>query len=327
MQPFYRGRRLRKNTTIRSMMKETQLMPQDFVLPIFVVEGEGIKKEISSLPGQYHYSVDMLGDIAEQMQQAGILGCILFGIPNHKDSCGSEACKEDGVVQQAIRKLREVCPELYIIGDVCMCEYTNHGHCGILNVRGEVLNDETLPHLAEIAVSYAEAGADMVAPSDMMDGHIAAIRTALDESGFEQVAIMGYSAKYASAYYGPFREAAHSAPSFGDRKSYQMDPANGKEALREMQADVEEGADMLMVKPALAYLDVLKEGTQQFNLPMAAYNVSGEYAMLKMAVQQGLMAESVIPETLTAIKRAGAKMIISYFALEAGQKLKQGEWV
>ncbi len=302
-------------------------MPQDFILPIFVVEGEGIKQEISSLKGHYHYSVDMLGGIAAEMEQAGVLGCILFGIPDHKDSCGSEAYKEDGVVQRAIRKLRELSPELYIIGDVCMCEYTSHGHCGVLNARGEVLNDETLPHLAEIAVSYAEAGVDMVAPSDMMDGHIAALRTALDESGFEQVAIMGYSAKYASAYYGPFREAAHSAPSFGDRKSYQMDPANGREALREMQADMEEGADMLMVKPALAYLDVLKEGTQQFNLPMAAYNVSGEYAMLKMSVEQGLMAESVIPETLTAIKRAGAKMIISYFALEAAQKLKQGEWV
>ena len=207
-----------------------------------------------------------------------------------------------------------------------MCEYTSHGHCGILNGKGEVLNDETLPHLAQIAITYAEAGVDMVAPSDMMDGHIAAIRSALDESGFEQVAIMGYSAKYASAYYGPFREAAGSAPAFGDRKSYQMDCANGKEALREMQADVEEGADLLMVKPALAYLDVLKEATQTFRLPVAAYNVSGEYAMLKMAVQQGLMAESVIPETLTAIKRAGAKLIITYFALEAAQKLKQGEW-
>lgn len=326
MTGFYRGRRLRKNAAIRSMMKETRLQPEDFVLPIFVVEGEGIQREISSLPGHYHYSVDKLENIVEQMQQARVPSCILFGIPDKKDSCGSEASNEDGVVQRAIRRLRQLWPELYIIADVCMCEYTSHGHCGILNGKGEVLNDETLPHLAQIAITYAEAGVDMVAPSDMMDGHIAAIRSALDESGFEQVAIMGYSAKYASAYYGPFREAAGSAPAFGDRKSYQMDCANGKEALREMQADVEEGADLLMVKPALAYLDVLKEATQTFRLPVAAYNVSGEYAMLKMAVQQGLMAESVIPETLTAIKRAGAKLIITYFALEAAQKLKQGEW-
>ena len=326
MTGFYRGRRLRKNAAIRSMMKETRLQPEDFVLPIFVVEGEGIQREISSLPGHYHYSVDKLENIVEQMQQAGVPSCILFGIPDKKDSCGSEASNEDGVVQRAIRRLRQLWLELYIIADVCMCEYTSHGHCGILNGKGEVLNDETLPHLAQIAITYAEAGVDMVAPSDMMDGHIAAIRSALDESGFEQVAIMGYSAKYASAYYGPFREAAGSAPAFGDRKSYQMDCANGKEAMREMQADVEEGADLLMVKPALAYLDVLKEATQTFRLPVAAYNVSGEYAMLKMAVQQGLMAESVIPETLTAIKRAGAKLIITYFALEAAQKLKQGEW-
>lgn len=327
MEQFYRGRRMRKNATIRNMMKETRLAVQDFVLPVFVVEGEGIRQEIPSLPGQYHYSVDMLESLTQQMQQTGVMSCILFGIPQHKDSCGSEASKEDGVVQRAIRKLRTLCPDLYIIGDVCLCEYTDHGHCGILNGRGEVLNDETLPHLAEIAVSYAEAGADMVAPSDMMDGHIAAIRRALDESGFEQVAILGYSAKYASAYYGPFREAANSAPSFGDRKSYQMDCANGKEALREMQADVEEGADMLMVKPALAYLDVLKQGTEQFNIPFAAYNVSGEYAMLKLAVKEGLMAESVIFETLTAIKRAGAKWIITYFALEAAEKINKGEWL
>lgn len=326
MKPFYRGRRLRKNAAIRSLMQEVRLTPQDFIQPIFVVEGEGVKKEISSLPGQYHYSVDMLDDIAQQMQQSGILGCILFGIPDHKDSCASEAAKEDGVVQQAIRRLRSLSPDLYIIADVCMCEYTSHGHCGILNGKGEVLNDETLPHLAEIAVSYAEAGVDMVAPSDMMDGHTAAIRSALDAAGYEQVALMGYSAKYASAYYGPFREAAHSAPSFGDRKSYQMNPANRTEALLEMQADIDEGADVLMVKPAMAYLDILRECSNQFRLPIAAYNVSGEYAMLKMAVQQGLMAESVIPETLIAIKRAGASFIITYFALEAAENIKKGAW-
>ena len=287
MEPFYRGRRLRKNAAIRSMIRETRLSPEDFVLPIFVVEGENIKEEIPSLPGIYHYSVDRLDEIAGQMEQAGVPACILFGIPDHKDSCGTAASDPEGVVQQAMRRLRQLSPDLYIIGDVCMCEYTDHGHCGILNARGEVLNDATLPHLAAIALSYAEAGADMVAPSDMMDGHIAALRRTLDEAGFENVAIMGYSAKYASAY---------------------------------------EGADIIMVKPALAYLDVLKEGSTQFNLPFAAYNVSGEYAMLKLAVEKGLMNESVIPETLTAIKRAGAKLIITYFALEAAEKLKKGEW-
>lgn len=326
MDQFYRGRRLRKNATIRRMVKETQLCAENFILPIFVVEGEGIKKEICSLPGHFHYSVDRLQDIVKEMQQAGVMSCILFGIPSHKDSCATSAYQPDGVVQQAIAKLRELWQELYIIADVCMCEYTNHGHCGIVNGKGEVLNDETLPHLAEIAVSYAEAGVDMVAPSDMMDGHIMAIRRALDDAGFQQVAIMGYSAKYASSYYGPFREAASSTPAFGDRKSYQMDFANRQEALREMQADLQEGADVLMVKPALSYLDIIREGKLKFNTTMAAYNVSGEYAMLKLAVSQGIMAENVIYESLLSIKRAGADWIISYFALEAAKKIKQGEW-
>lgn len=323
---MYRGRRLRKNSTIRKMMQETRLQKEKWVYPIFVSEKDEEKTEIASMPGIYHYPLAQLHEVLDEMVEKGILSCILFGIPAHKDACGSAAYAQDGIVQRAISYIKEHYPMIYIIADVCMCEYTDHGHCGILDEAGEVQNDETLTYLSQIALSYAKAGVDMVAPSDMMDGHIQAIRTTLDETGYMNVAIMGYSAKYASAYYGPFREAAHSAPAFGDRKSYQMDYANGKEALRELRADIEEGADVIMVKPALAYLDVIKSAKDHFDLPLCVYNVSGEYAMLKLAVKQGLMSESVIYETLLSFQRAGADMIITYFALEAAEKLMQGEW-
>lgn len=318
---MFRGRRLRRNAVIRSMVKETHLHKSDLILPIFVVEGENVKSEISSLPGHYHYSVDRLADVLDDMKKAGIQSCLLFGIPDHKDCVGSEAYNKNGVVQNAIRKIKELDSSVYVIADVCMCEYTDHGHCGILDEQGDVKNDETLEYLSKIAVSYADAGVDMVAPSDMMDGHIAALREGLDEAGYTQLPIMGYSAKFASAYYGPFREAAHSAPSFGDRKTYQMDYANGNEALREIEADIAEGVDIIMVKPAMAYLDVIKEAKLNYNMPMCAYQVSGEFAMLKMAVKEGLMNESVIEESLLAIKRAGADLIITYFALEVAGKL------
>lgn len=318
---MYRGRRLRRNAAIRSMVRETHLHKSDLILPIFVVEGENIKSPISSLPGHNHYSVDRLEDIVNDMHECGVQSCLLFGIPDHKDCVGSEAYNEQGVVQRAIREIKRLDPSMYVIGDVCMCEYTDHGHCGILDANGDVKNDETLTYLSKIAVSYADAGIDMIAPSDMMDGHIATLREALDNAGYTQLPIMGYSAKFASAYYGPFREAAHSAPSFGDRKTYQMDYANGNEALREIEADIQEGVDIIMVKPAMAYLDVIKEAKLNYNMPMCAYQVSGEFAMLKMAVKEGLMNESVIDESLLAIKRAGADLIITYFALEIARKL------
>ena len=321
---MYRGRRLRATPVSRALIRETGLSVSDLVLPLFVVEGEGICREIPSLPGVFHYSVDRLDGIVEQMRACGVSACLLFGIPDHKDACGSSASDDNGVVQRAMRRLRELCPELYIIGDVCMCEYTDHGHCGILDAHGYVKNDETLLHLNKIAVSYARAGADMVAPSDMMDGHVASLRAALDAEGFVNVAIMGYSAKFASSFYGPFRDAAGSAPSFGDRKSYQMDFGNGQEALREIAADLDGGADVIMVKPALAYLDVFRDSSREFNAPLAAYNVSGEYAMLRAAVDNGILAESAIYESLLAIRRAGAKLIITYFALEIAKKLKEG---
>ena len=318
---FYRGRRLRTSANMRLLVEETKLHKEELIYPIFVVEGKGIKSEISSLKNCYHYSVDMLYDVVNEMKRVGIISCILFGIPNEKDACGSEAYNDNGIVQQAVRELKRLYPELLVIGDVCMCEYTDHGHCGILDVNGVVQNDVTLEYLAKIAVSYAKAGIDMVAPSDMMDGRVLAIRQALDDAGYYNLPIMSYSAKFASSYYGPFRAAANSAPSFGDRKSYQMDWHNGKEALREVAADINEGADILMVKPAMAYLDVIKEVSLNFNCPICAYQVSGEYAMLKMAVEQGIMNEGVIIESLVAIKRAGANMIITYFALEIAERL------
>ena len=314
---MYRFRRLRRDERIRSMMQETRLHPKNFIYPVFVTEGEKIKNPVASMPGVFQYSVDRLDEILEQIKEAAIGGIMLFGIPQHKDPQGSQAYAADGVTQRAVRFIKEHYPEIYIVVDVCLCEYTSHGHCGMV-CGNEILNDETLPYLVKMAVSLVEAGADMVAPSDMMDGRIAAIRKGLDEAGFTQVPIMAYSAKFASAYYGPFREAAHSAPEFGDRRSYQMDCANGQEALREIGADIEEGADIVMVKPALAYLDVLREAALTFDMPLAVYNVSGEYAMVKAAAANGWIDERrVVMENLTAMKRAGARAIITYHALDA----------
>lgn len=320
---FYRGRRLRKNAVIRSMVRETSLSVQDLICPLFLVEGMSGKKEISSMPGVYHYGLDALEEVTAELKDLGIRSVILFGIPEHKDCMGTSAYDDHGIVQEGIRRLKELDNDLYVIGDVCMCEYTDHGHCGILDEKGTVQNDVTLDYLCRIAVSYAKAGIDMVAPSDMMDGHIGAMREALDEAGYYDLPIMGYSAKYASNYYGPFREAAHSTPGFGDRKSYQMDYGNGREAMREIEADIEEGADIIMVKPALTYLDVIREARLRFDHPICAYNVSGEYSMLKTAVDNGLMNEDVIYETLLSMKRAGAELIITYFAFDIAKKLKE----
>ncbi|BFK81995.1 MULTISPECIES: porphobilinogen synthase [Clostridium] len=318
-----RGRRLRTNECVRDLVRETVLTPSDFILPIFVVEGEGIKREIESLPGVYHYSVDMLDEIIEETVSLGIKGIMLFGIPDHKDCCGSEAYADNGIVQRATRRIREITDKLIVSTDVCMCEYTDHGHCGIIH-DGDVDNDETLDYLCKIAVSHAKAGSQMIAPSDMMDGRVLRIREALDNAGYKNVSIMSYSAKYCSAYYGPFRAAANSAPSFGDRKTYQMDPANRREAIREVMYDIEEGADIVMVKPALSYLDIVRDVRNEVNLPVAAYNVSGEYAMIKAAGKMGLIDEErTILETLTSMKRAGADIIITYHALEASKLLRK----
>lgn len=312
-----RFRRLRRDERIRSMMQETRLHPKDFIYPVFVIEGENIKNPVESMPGIFQYSIDRLDEILDQVSVAGIGGVMPFGIPLHKDPQGSQAYAENGITQRAVRYMKEHYPEIYIVVDVCLCEYTSHGHCGMV-CGEEILNDETLPFLVRMAVSLIEAGADMVAPSDMMDGRVAAIRAGLDQAGLIQTPIMAYSAKFASAYYGPFRDAAHSAPGFGDRKSYQMDPANGQEALREIAADIEEGADIVMVKPALAYLDVLKEASLSCDMPLAVYNVSGEYAMVKAAAANGWIDERrIVMENLTAMKRAGAKIIITYHALDA----------
>ena len=313
---MYRFRRLRRDGRIRSMMQETRLHPKDLIYPIFVIEGEQIRNPVDSMPGIFQYSVDCLDEILDRVKEAGIGGVMLFGIPARKDPQGSQAYASDGVTQRAVRYMKEHYPEIYIVVDICLCEYTSHGHCGMV-CGEEILNDETLPYLVKMAVSLVEAGADMAAPSDMMDGRVAAIREGLDRAGFTQTPIMAYSAKFASAYYGPFRDAAHSAPGFGDRKSYQMDCANGQEALREIRADIEEGADIVMVKPALAYLDVLKEAALTFDMPLAVYNVSGEYAMVKAAAANGWIDERrIVLENLTAMKRAGAKIIITYHALD-----------
>lgn len=314
---MYRFRRLRRDERIRAVMQEMRLHPKDFIYPIFVIEGENVRNPVDSMPGVFQYSIDCLDEILDRVKEARIGGVMLFGIPACKDPQGSQAYARDGVTQRAVRHIREKYPEIYIVVDVCLCEYTSHGHCGM--VRGEeILNDETLPYLVKMAVSLVEAGADMVAPSDMMDGRVAAIREGLDRAGFTQTPIMAYSAKFASAYYGPFRDAAQSAPGFGDRRSYQMDFANGREALREIRADIEEGADIVMVKPALAYLDVLKEAALTFDMPLAVYNVSGEYAMVKAAAERGWIDERrIVLENLTAMKRAGAKIIITYHALDA----------
>ncbi|MDU4751368.1 MAG: porphobilinogen synthase [Clostridium butyricum] len=318
-----RGRRLRASSSIRDMVRETTLNSKDFIYPIFVVEGKNIKNEISSMPGNYHYSIDRLPEVIKSIEEANIAGILLFGIPEHKDACGSEAYNDDGIVQQAVRKIKELNKDLLVITDVCMCEYTSHGHCGIIH-GNDVDNDETLEYLDKIAVSHAKAGVDMVAPSDMMDGRIGSMRKALDENGFRKVSIMSYSAKYCSAFYGPFREAADSAPQFGDRKTYQMDPANRMEALRETKMDIEEGCDIIMVKPALSYLDVIRECRDNFDMPLAAYNVSGEYSMVKAAAKAGMIDEErVMMEILTSIKRAGADIIITYHALEAAKILNK----
>ncbi len=318
-----RMRRTRNKKWIREMVAETSLSVHDFIYPLFVVEGEGIKKEIPSLPDVYHFSVDRLEEEILELVSLGIPAVILFGVPERKDSVGSGAYAEDGIVQRAVRRIKEVTEDILVITDVCMCEYTDHGHCGILDSCGQVINDTTVEYLAKTALTHVRAGADIVAPSDMMDLRIAGIREVLDENGYTDIPIMAYSAKYASSYYGPFREAAGSAPSFGDRKAYQMDYRNSDEAMMEIALDLEEGADFVMVKPALAYLDIIRRAKEEFNTRLVAYNVSGEYAMLKYAVANGIVAEDVIMETLMSIKRAGAQMIISYHAKELAKKLKE----
>ena len=316
-----RSRRLRKNESIRSIFRETHLNKDDLIYPIFVVEGENIKKEIPSLPECYHYSVDRLEEIIGKVSSAGLKAVLLFGIPDNKDECGSEAYNTDGIVQRAVRKIREINQDIVIITDVCMCEYTNHGHCGIIS-GNHVDNDATLEYLAKIAVSHAKAGADIIAPSDMMDGRIGYIRSALDNAGYSYTGIMSYSAKYCSAFYGPFREAADSSPKFGDRKSYQMDPANRKEALKEVETDIKQGADSVMIKPALSYLDIIRDVKNIVNVPVVAYSVSGEYAMIKAGAKAGYLDEErIVMETLTSIKRAGADVIITYYAIFAAERI------
>lgn len=319
-----RPRRLRTNDTLRKMVRETRVSKESLIYPLFAIDGKNIKEEISSMKGQYRYSVDRIGEALEELQEAGVSKIMLFGIPEHKDAWGSGAWDEDGIVQRTIRRAKELYPELYVITDVCMCEYTSHGHCGILD-GAYVDNDKTLEYLDRIALSHVKAGADMVAPSDMMDGRIGSMRKALDKEGFVNVPIMAYSAKYASAFYGPFREAAGSAPSFGDRKSYQMDFHNRKEALKEMDLDAEEGADILMVKPALSYLDIIREAANRYDLPVAAYSVSGEYAMIKAAAKLGYIDEErIICESAISIYRAGADILITYFAKELAAYMDQG---
>ena len=316
-----RPRRLRKNSIIRDMTCETLLSKDDLIYPIFVVDGEKKKQAIKSMPGVYRFSVDMLDEEVAEAAAAGIKAVLLFGVPLHKDWCGSEAYNPHGVVQKAIQRLRQLAPSMYIISDVCMCEYTDHGHCGVLSPDGSVNNDKTLEYLSKIALTCVQAGADMVAPSNMMDGCVASIRRVLDENGYESIPIMAYSAKYASSFYGPFREAADSAPSFGDRKGYQMDFRNSDEALRETALDIEEGADIVMVKPGIMCLDIIRRVRDEFNIPLAAYMVSGEYSMITCAVSQGLLSENAMYEAHIAIKRAGAKMIVTYAAKEICKRL------
>jgi porphobilinogen synthase len=321
---FQRFRRLRRSESLRRLVAETRLDARDFVYPLFVTHGRGVQDEIPSMPGQYQISLDMLAGEARELRDLGIGSVLLFGLPPAKDAVGSGAYAGDGIVQQAVRELKDADPALVVVCDVCLCEYTDHGHCGILTPDGEVENDSTLELLARTAVSQAEAGADLVAPSDMMDGHTAAIRAALDDTGYGQTPIMAYAAKYASAFYGPFRVAAGSAPQFGDRRAYQMDPPNGREALSEIESEIAEGADIVMVKPALTYLDVLSQARQRFDMPLAAYNVSGEYAMLTAAIQNGsLDGPRATLELLTGIKRAGADIIITYHAKEAARLLRE----
>ncbi|MCR1953631.1 porphobilinogen synthase [Clostridioides mangenotii] len=320
-----RPRRLRRNKATRNLVKETKLNLHELIYPLFIIEGENIKSEITSLPDVYHLSIDKLEDEIKELKELGLEHVLLFGIPNNddKDEFGKEAYNEDGIVQRAIKKIKEVDPDMNVITDVCMCEYTSHGHCGIINENGYVDNDKTLEYLAKIALSHVKAGADIVAPSDMMDGRIKAIRETLDKEGYIDIPIMTYSSKYSSSFYGPFREAAHSTPSFGDRKTYQMDYCNSNEALIETMLDIEEGADILMVKPALSYLDIIRRVKDNFDLPLAAYNVSGEYAMLKNAVKNNIVSEDAIYESIISIKRAGADIIITYFAKDLAKIIRK----
>jgi len=323
MFPENRPRRLRQTETIRKMVRETHVLVDDLIYPLFVKEGRSVKEPIGAMPDQFRYSPDMLPKVAKEIASLKIPAVLLFGIPEKKDKFGTEAHKKDGIIQQAIKRIKDTTPDLLVITDVCMCEYTDHGHCGIIDEDGNVLNDDTLDVLAKIALSHVKAGSDIIAPSDMMDGRVGIIRDALDEGGFENIPIMSYAIKYASAFYGPFREAAGSKPAFGNRKGYQMDPANVREAIREAALDVEEGADMLMVKPAMPYLDVIRVIADEFDLPLCAYQVSGEYSMIKAAAGRGWLDEdAVLMESIVGIKRAGADIIITYFAPKLAKMLK-----
>lgn len=319
--PEYRPRRMRRTEALRRMIRETVLTPDDLILPLFAVHGKGVKNPIASMPGHFQFSVELLAEMAKEAYKLGIPAVMLFGVPKTKNALGTEAYAKDGIVQNAIRAVKNKVPEMVVITDVCMCQYTDHGHCGVLE-KTEVNNDASIEILANIAVSHAKSGSDMVAPSDMMDGRVGEIREALDDNGFYNTPIMSYAVKYCSAFYGPFRQAAHSAPKAGDRKSYQMDPANSIEAIREASMDVEEGADIIMVKPALSYLDIISKVRDEIDLPVAAYNVSGEYAMIKAAEQMGWVdGAKITMEILTSIKRAGADMILSYSAMDAAKMM------
>lgn len=321
-----RRRRLRSSEYMRALVRETSVQVSDLIYPLFVIEGNDIKNPIDSMPGIYQYSIDRVDEEIDRIREAGIKAVLMFGIPAHKDECGTEAYNEHGIIQEAIRHIKKIYPELIVIADICLCEYTSHGHCGVLGEHGEVLNDDTLPLLAKTAVTCAQAGADMVAPSNMMDGHVEAIRKALDEAGLTMTPIMSYSAKMASGYYGPFRDAAHSAPGFGDRKTYQMDYHNGREAIRDIQDDIDEGADIIIVKPALAFLDILKTASMRTDMPLCAYNVSGEFSMVKAAAANGWIDEKkIVMENMIGMKRAGAHMIITYHALDVARWLKEEE--
>ena len=320
-----RTRRLRQTVALRNMVRENHVRVDELIYPLFVMEGENFAEPVESMPGICQYSLDRMNEELDRVKEAGIPAILIFGIPAHKDEVGSGAYDEHGIVQEAIRRIKKDYPELIVIADVCLCEYTSHGHCGLIK-DGVILNDETLPLLAKSAVSYAEAGADIVAPSDMMDKRVGAIRKALDEAGFTYTPIMAYSAKFASSYYGPFRDAAHSAPGFGDRKTYQMDPANGQEALREVEEDIAEGADLIIAKPAMAYMDIIRAIHENYNVPIVAYNVSGEYAMVKAAAASGWIDEKkIVMENMIGMKRAGAKMIITYHALDVARWLREEE--
>ncbi|TCS96524.1 porphobilinogen synthase [Hazenella coriacea] len=325
MSSFIRHRRLRSNDSIRRMVREHQVQVDDLIYPLFVVEGENVKNEIPSMPGVYHFSLDRLNEEIDEVVELGIPSIIVFGVPAEKDECGSQADHDHGIVQKAIRQIKENHPSLYVIADTCLCQFTSHGHCGIVE-NGEILNDPSLERLASTAIAQAQAGADMIAPSNMMDGFVYAIRQGLDEAGFEHIPILSYAVKYASAFYGPFRDAAHSTPQFGDRRSYQMDPANAREAIREAASDVAEGADLLMVKPGLAYLDVIYRVRERFDLPIVAYHVSGEYSMVKAAaLNDWVDEEKVVMETMIGFKRAGADLILTYYAKEIAKWLQGGK--